>query len=319
MALEQEIRFCTTSDGVNVAYGLSGEGMPVVFVLGWGTHLEYSRAMPGFEQSVWGLLERECQFIMYDGRGFGLSDRGIREFGVEDKIRDLEAVVDAIGLEKFSMVGISEGGPTAMTFAQRYPERVSKLVLIGTFARREPPKTDAELAEMRIRFMALRAGWGNDTPEFRQLWTMQFMPEGSPETLAWFNELQRRSADGETVAALVRAIGQIDVRETARGITTPTLVIHARGDRAVPFELGREVASLIPGARFAPVESNNHLPLPRDPATARMAQLIDEVSRWRIAVPIRGASVDGSFAWRTRDDPLHGHGGLDGDDAAVGR
>jgi Predicted hydrolases or acyltransferases (alpha/beta hydrolase superfamily) len=273
---EQEIRFCTTSDGVNIAYGISGGGPPLVFVHGWGSHLEFARTMPGFEQSLFNLLAQRHQFVRYDGRGFGLSDRGVKNFSIDHKIRDLEAVVDSLPLDQFAMIGTSEGGPTAMTYAQRHPERVTKLVLSGTFAKMILPTNDPELAELRVRMMAFQGGWEKGTPEFRQLWGAQFVPDGSPEIVAWFNEMGRQSSDGETMLAAVIAVPRIDVTEIARQISVPTLVVHARGDRAVPFERGRELASLIPGARFVPVEGNNHIPLPGDPQTMRMVQAIEE-------------------------------------------
>ncbi len=274
--MEQEIRFCTTSDSVNIAYGISGEGPPLVFVHGWGSHLEFARTMPGFEQSLFNLLAQRHQFVRYDGRGFGLSDRRVKDFSIDHKIRDLEAVVDSLPLDQFAMIGTSEGGPTAMTYAKRHPGRVTKLVLTGTFAKPILPTNDAELAELRVMLMAFQVGWGKDTSEFRQLWAVRFVPDGSPEIVAWFNEMERRSSDGETMLAAVNANAGIDVTEIARQISVPTLVVHARGDRAVPFERGRELAALIPGARFVPVEGNNHIPLPGDPQTMRMVQVIEE-------------------------------------------
>ena len=274
--MEQDVRFCTTSDGISIAYTSLGSGPPLVQVLGWATHVEFGAQLPGMEQSMWTLLARNHHYYIYDGRGFGLSDRGVTDFSLDAKIRDLEAVVDAAGLKRFDIIGASEGGPTAMAYANRHPERVRRLVVYGSFARLVPPETEAEQMEMRLRMMAILPGWGKDTPEFRQLWTMQFMPGGSPELFQWFNELQRRSADASTVTALMGAIVRIDVRDEARQIKAPTLVVHCRGDRAVKFERGREIASLIPNAKFVSIESDNHFPIPGDRATHRLVQVIDD-------------------------------------------
>ncbi|MEO6197769.1 MAG: alpha/beta fold hydrolase, partial [Dehalococcoidia bacterium] len=273
---EQEIRFCTTSDGVSIAYGISGEGPPLVHVTGWSSHLEFSRTMPGFEHSMFNLLAQRHRFVRYDGRGFGLSDRGTKDFSIDHKVRDLEAVVDSLQLDQFAIIGISEGGPTAMTYSHRHPERVTKLVLTGTFAKVVLPTDEAELAEFRVMMMAFQVGWEKGTPEYRQLWGARFVPDGSPEIVAWFNEMGRQACDGATMMAGMNAVIDIDVTQIAPEIRVPTLVVHAHGDRAVPFERGRELASLIPGARFVPVEGNNHIPLPGDPQTMRMVQVIEE-------------------------------------------
>ncbi len=274
--MEPDVRFCTTSDGVTIAYTSFGNGPPLVYVLGWATHVEFSAQMPGFERSLAALIAKNHHYYTYDGRGFGLSDRDVTDFSLDAKTRDLEAVVDASRLQHFDLIGASEGGPTAIAYANRHPDRVRRLVIYGSFARIVPPETEAEQIEMRLRMMAVIPGWGKDTSEFRQLWTMQFMPGGSPELLQWFNELQRRSAAATTVTAMMGAIGRIDVREEARQIKCPTLVVHCRGDRAVKFESGREIASLIPNAKFVSIDSDNHFPIPDHPATARIVHAIED-------------------------------------------
>jgi class 3 adenylate cyclase/pimeloyl-ACP methyl ester carboxylesterase len=272
--MEQDIRFCTTEDGVGIAYAVQGEGKPLVRVLGWATHLEFETQMPNASESLWSLVARGRRIVRYDGRGFGLSDRGITKFKLEDKVRDLEAVIDAVGEERVSLLGTSEGGPTAILYANKHPDRVDKLILLGSFARQPYPETEEELQEARVRVMAIEAGWGKDTPEFRQLWATQFVPEGTPEMHAWFNELQKRSSDGKTVRSLVTELARVDVREQAKTLNVPTLVIHARGDRIANFERGRELAALIPGARLVPIDDNNHFPAPGSPAGHRIAQAV---------------------------------------------
>ena len=232
--------------------------------------------MPGIERSLGRLLARNRHYYTYDGRGFGLSDRDVTDFGLDARIRDLEAVVDASELDHFDLMGVSGGGPTAIAYAHRHRDRVKRLVIYGASTHMVPPETEAEKTEMQLRLMAIIPGWGKDTPEFRQLWTMQFMPGGSPELIEWFNDMQRRSAAATTVTAFLGALVRIDVREEARQIKCPTLVVHCRGDRATKFEQGREIASLIPNARFVSIDSDNHFPLPDDPATARIAQAVED-------------------------------------------
>ncbi len=274
--MEQQIRFCTTSDGVRIAYATVGEGPPLVRVLGWCTHLEFERTLPDWERSIWGAMSRNHHLVRYDGRGFGLSDRDIKSFSLDAKVRDLEAVVDALELPRFALFGTSEGGPTAITYAVRHPERVSRLILYGSFARIPPPETEQDEQLLSAMMMTVVPGWGRDTPEFRQLWTSRFLPDADREEIRWFNELQKVSAKGETVAALIGSVGRVDVRELLPQVAVPTLVIHRRGDIICPFDMGRELAALIPGARLVPLEGKNHIPLPSEPEIEQFAQAVEE-------------------------------------------
>lgn len=274
--MEQDIRFCKASDGVRIAYASSGEGYPLLFVHGWASHLEWWAKMPRVEEFVFSKLATQFRFIRYDARGWGLSDRDVTDFSIESKLRDVEAVVENAGLDRFAVLGISEGGPTAITYAVRNPERVSHLILEGTFAGGRTPRTPEEQEETMAMLMTIKPGWGKDTPAFRQLWTARFMPEADMEMIRWFNELQRQSGKAETVMAVIGAIAQIDIRDLLPQVQMPTLVVHARGDLAVPFEGGREIASMIPNARFLPLESNNHLMLPGEPANDVLAKAITD-------------------------------------------
>ena len=156
--MEQQIRFCTTSDGVRIAYATVGEGPPLVRVLGWCTHLEFELKARDWDTSTWGALSRNHRLVRYDGRGFGLSDRDVKSFPLDNKVRDLEAVVDALELPRFSLLGTSEGGPTAITYAVRHPERVSHLVLYGSFAWTPPPETQEEMELLRAMMMTVIPG-----------------------------------------------------------------------------------------------------------------------------------------------------------------
>jgi class 3 adenylate cyclase len=272
--MEQQIRFCTTSDGVRIAYATVGQGPPLVRVLGWFTHLEFEGENPRWRRLYEGMASR-FTYIRYDGRGMGLSDRDVTDFSIDAFVRDLEAVVDALGIEKVALYGISQGGPTAITYAERHPERVSHLIIYGSTAR--PPWSEDQHQTM---LSLVRQGWGSDLPAHRQFFTGLFMPDGDMEAIHAFNEMQRVSASADNVVAMLTAEpGQPrDRTDLLSRVTAPTLVIHRRGDAVVPFEMGREIAAGIPGARFLPLEGRNHAALADidAPANLVMAKAIAE-------------------------------------------
>jgi len=254
----QDIRFCTTTDGVRIAYATIGQGPPLVRVLGWLTHLEFE-----WENALWRRFidpfSSHFLLIRYDGRGMGLSDRTVKDFSLEAQVRDLEAAVDATGLDKVALFGISEGGPTSIAYAARHPQRVSHLILYGCFARMSWLLDSPEGRQQALALSTLiRQGWGSDQPAFRQLFTGIFMPDADSDAIRDFNEFQRVSADADKVVALNAANLGVDVRALLPLVAVPTLVIHRRRDAAVPFELGRDIAAAIPGARFLPLDGRNH-------------------------------------------------------------
>ncbi|MEX2224899.1 MAG: adenylate/guanylate cyclase domain-containing protein [Dehalococcoidia bacterium] len=266
--MDQQIRFCTTSDGVCIAYSAVGQGPPLVKAANWLTHLEFDWESPVWRHLFSALAENHT-LVRYDERGTGLSDRQVDEISLEGLVRDLEAVVDTLGLERFALLGISQGGPTAMQYAVTHPERVSHLVLYGSFAHVGADERGAALAS------AMRVGWGQDNPAFRQLFTTLFIPGANGEQMAWFNELERVSASPETAARVLESIGQIDVRNILPDLQAPTIVIHPKKDAAVFFERGREMAALIPGARFVPMEGSNHYILEQEPEFETFLDLLE--------------------------------------------
>jgi class 3 adenylate cyclase/pimeloyl-ACP methyl ester carboxylesterase len=265
--LRQEIRFCTAPDGVQLAYSMIGQGPPLMKTGNWMTHLEFD-----LESPIWRPLYRELAadhtLIRYDARGNGLSDRTVDEISFEAFVRDLEAVADAAGIDRFALLGISQGCPVSIAYAERHPERVSHLVLYGGFAlgRNKRARTAAEQEEDAAMLTLIRVGWGKENPAFRQLFTSQFIPKGTKEQADWFNELQRITVSGETAARMVSATGDADVTALLARVTVPTLVLHARDDARVPFESGRRMAAGIPGARFVALPGCNHVFLESEPA-----------------------------------------------------
>ena len=268
-ASSQEIRFCTAPDGARIAYATSGHGPPLVKAANWLSHLEFD-----WESPVWRRWMAEVSahytLVRYDERGCGLSDwDAVLSF--DAWVRDLEAVVDAVGLKRFPLIGVSQGAPIAIAYAVRHPERVSHLVLHGSYARgflkRNPTPQHREEAETMRKLIEL--GWGKENPAFRQFFTTQFIPEGTPEQHHWFNELERISTSPHIAARFFSVMNEIDVSILAPQVACPTLVLHSRHDARVPFEEGRLVASLIPGARFVPFESRNHILLESEPGYRR--------------------------------------------------
>jgi pimeloyl-ACP methyl ester carboxylesterase/DNA-binding CsgD family transcriptional regulator len=266
----QQIRFCTSGDGTRIAYSLSGKGPPIVKAATWLSHLEFDWTSP-----VWRHLLAEFMrthtFVRYDERGCGLSDWEVADLSFDGWLRDLEAIVDTLKLERFPLLGISQGASIAVAYAVKHPERVSHLILHGGYARgRLKRGVDERLAqEAETMNQLAELGWGQDNPAFRQFFTTQFIPSGTPEQHRWFNELERISTSPKNAAQFMREFNDINVVDLLPQVKCPTIVLHSTNDARVPFAEGRLMAGLIPDARFVPLESDNHLVLEHEPAWER--------------------------------------------------
>lgn len=290
---KQRIRFCTGADGVRVAYATAGDGPPLVKVSNWLSHLEFDWDSPVWRHWLTELA-RDHTLVRYDERGCGLSDWDVPELSFEAWVHDLEMVVDAAGLDRFPLLGISQGGSIAIAYTLRHPERVTHLILHGAYARGRLKRniTPAQREEAETLVKLIELGWGKENPAFRQLFTTLFIPDGTAEQHRWFNELERVSTSPKNAAQFLRIFDQIDVTALAPDISCPTLVLHANRDERVPFDEGRLFASLIPGARFVPFDSRNHLLLEHEPAWRRW---LEEVRAFLPAAP----SGKGGFAQLT--------------------
>jgi pimeloyl-ACP methyl ester carboxylesterase/DNA-binding winged helix-turn-helix (wHTH) protein len=263
----QHIAFCRAADGVRLAYAVAGEGPPLVRAANWMTHLGYD-----IESPVWSHWVRDLslkhRFIRYDERGCGLSDWDATDFTFDDWVADLESVVEALGLERFPLLGVSQGGAVAVAYAARHPERVSHLVLCGAYARGRAVRAvgDDEKRAAALDLELARVGWGRDDPAFRQVFAAQFLPDGSRADWAAFDQLQRRTTSPENAVRFLEEFGRIDVRDLARDVSCPTLIMHSRDDHRVPMRFGEELASLIPESRLIALSSNNHLLTATEPA-----------------------------------------------------
>jgi pimeloyl-ACP methyl ester carboxylesterase/class 3 adenylate cyclase/DNA-binding CsgD family transcriptional regulator len=298
----QRIRFCVTPDGARIAFATSGTGPPLVKVSNWLTHLEFD-----WQSSVWRHwlreLGRDHTLIRYDQRGCGLSDWAVDDLSSDLWLKDLETVVDAAGLERFSLFAMSQGGPLAVRYAARHPERVNALVLLGTYGRgrllRDPNPEQREEFETVATLM--RIGWGRDNPAFRQVFTSLFIPGGTPEQMRWFNDLMRISTSPDNAVRFRRVNSMVDVGDLARSLDVPALVLHARDDAVTPFEEGRRLAALVPGAQFVPLEGRNHILLEDEPAWQQFLTAVrgflasrprSEVARVQLSVPLSSRELD---------------------------
>ena len=274
------IRFCTSSDGAGIAFATTGEGPPFVKAANWLTHLEYDEQSPVWRHLI-EALSRDFTFVRYDERGAGLSDRELDDesFSLAAWVRDLEAVVDALELPPFPLLGISQGGAVAISYAAMHPDRVSHLILHNTYARGRDWRGPGEAALGRALIALASEGWGDESSAFAQMFGLRMLPKGTPEQVRWLVELQRVSASRQNAVLFRRAFAAIDVDNLLPKLAVPTLVLHCRGDQAVPFEEGRRLAKRIPRAKFQPLDSVNHLVLEDEPAWSVMIGAVRDFVR----------------------------------------
>ena len=276
MQIKQEVKYCRAPDGVRIAYSQVGRGPPMVKTANWMNHLEDDWQTGSVFRHFYAGLARDHTLIRYDARGNGLSDWDVEEVSLEAWVSDLETVVDAVGVKRFPLLGLSQGGAISIAYAVRHPERVSHLIILGGFARGRMvrAKSDAEREKVKAMETLIRVGWGEDNPAFRQIFASQLIPDATKEQLDWFNEMQRRTASPACAARYFATVSEFDVTALLPKVTVPTLVMHAREEVAQPVELGRELAAGIPGAKFVAFPGRNHIPLEQDSTTARALEEI---------------------------------------------
>lgn len=268
---EQQVRYCAARDGTRLAFSAVGEGPPLVKTANWLNHIEYD-----WESPLWRhwlrAFSRRHQLIRYDERGNGLSDWDTPELSLDAFVDDLESVADCLELDRFDLIAISQGAAVSIAFAVRHPERVRRLVICNGYAAGWAVRGDPEeLARREAMLTLTRLGWGSDNPAYRQVFTGHYIPGATHSQMDWFNEMQRRSASPENAIKLQRTLGSLDVRDLLAKVRTPTLVFHSRGDQAVPFAQGQEIAGGIPAAAFIPLDSENHILIGTEPAWEQFA------------------------------------------------
>jgi pimeloyl-ACP methyl ester carboxylesterase/DNA-binding CsgD family transcriptional regulator len=290
---QQRIRYLRTSDGVKLAWAEAGSGPVLVKAANWLTHLQYD-----WESPVWQhwlrFLTGHFRLVRYDERGCGMTDWEVHDLSVERWTDDLELVIEtAAPAGPVALLGMSQGGAACLGYVVRHPERVSHLILYGAYAQGHARRGDSAAAREYGAIVELvRSGWGRDNPAFRQVFTSRFVPGGSPEQLAWFNELCRKTTSPAIAAELMSVRAEVDVVGLLPQVRVPTLVIHAREDAIVPLSAGRFLAASIPGAQFVELDSRNHVLLEHEPAWQRFQEAVLEFTGVLPADP----QEDGAFA-----------------------
>lgn len=275
----QSIRFVRSDDGVSLAWASIGDSdnPPLVKAANWLTHLERDWDAPIWSP-LFGELAKHYHFVRYDGRGCGLSDWHADRLTLDGFVEDLKSVVDAAGLDRFPLMGISQGGAVSIEFAARYPERVTHLILFGAYDQGwRYTATEAETREREAIMILTESGWGSDNPAYRHLFSQTFMPDATADELAWFDEFQRHTTSPRNAVRFLDAFSRIDVKARLSQVRCPTLVAHSSGDQRIPLATARRLAMSINGARFAALDSANHLLLGREPASAALLRLIRDM------------------------------------------
>jgi pimeloyl-ACP methyl ester carboxylesterase len=260
-----EITFCRTKDGINLAVGCLGQGMPLVRTSHWMTNVEYEWQNP-LRAPLLHFLAARFRLIRYDSRGNGLSDWDVADVSFNALQHDLETVVDALGLRSYALLGMSQGAALAIAHAIRYPGRVSKIVLLGAYALGYAKRPSRKGFDMTAFLTLMREGWGDEHSAFQKMLSTVFLPDASAEQIGWLAELQRKAASPENAVRLRRTFDDIDVVDLLPKVSAPTLVLHCRHDNLVPYEEGRRIAKSIPNAKFVTLESENHIPRSFEPA-----------------------------------------------------
>jgi pimeloyl-ACP methyl ester carboxylesterase/DNA-binding CsgD family transcriptional regulator len=292
----QDVRFCRSADGVRVAYAVHGSGPPLLLAACWLSHLEFDWQSPVWRRFLLD-LGRFATVIRYDERGCGMSDRDVTDYRLSTRVADLEAVADAAGLDRFALLGMSQGGPVAISYATRHPTRLTRLVLYGTYGA-AMDHDDPQAVELEQTYLQMiKVGWARPDSTFRRVFTSLMIPGASEEQAGWLDDLQARATSpGDAVRARTARM-RADVRDLLPRLTLPTLVLHARRDRMVDFGEGRELASRIPGARLVALDSENHITLADEPA---WPVLVDELSAF--LAPDRVAASTPTGALRSLTD-----------------
>ena len=293
----QRIRYLRTADGVQLAWAEAGAGPVLVKAANWLSHLDYDWESPVWQHWMRFFADR-FRFVRYDERGCGMTDWKVGDLSFYRWLEDLEAVIAAADInEPFALLGISQGAAACIAYAVRHPERVSHLVLYGGYSRGVARRNDPEKERIYRALIELaRLGWGTDNPAFRQVFTTRFIPDGTDEQMAWFNELCRRTTSPEIAAELLEGRAEVDVTELLGQVRVPTLVLHGRDDAVVPIAEGRLLASRIPGAQFVELDSKNHVLLGHEPAWARFCEAVLEF----VGFESGASGEDPAFATLTR-------------------
>jgi class 3 adenylate cyclase/pimeloyl-ACP methyl ester carboxylesterase len=265
-ALRQQVQFCTSADGTKIAYADIGEGAPLLRAPMWQSHLEYEWQTP-FRRPLLDELARRCRLVRFDQRGNGLSDWEVDRINPDAMMEDMRAVVNATGLERFALWGHSQGAALAIQYAAEHPEQVTCLILSGGFLKGRALRGDADAERLyNVGRTMIAEGWGLPDPMYRHFFTANLIPDAPRDVAECFDELQRISTNADIATLIWEMSNFNDVEALALQVRSPTLVVHATGDRMAPIAEGRKIARTIPGARFLELPGENHMLLEHERA-----------------------------------------------------
>jgi pimeloyl-ACP methyl ester carboxylesterase/DNA-binding CsgD family transcriptional regulator len=296
MEAAQQVRFCEAPDGVRIAYAVSGTGPPMLVSTCWLSHLQHDWESPVWQHFLRD-LGRFVTIIRYDERGYGLSDWDVTDHGLEARVGDLTAVAEHAGYERFALMGMAQGGPPAISYAHRNPDRVTRLLFYGSYAGAISGGADTE-DEVQTFASMIRVGWARPEHHFRRVFTSMMIPGATEEQMLWLDELQRVAASASTASAAMLQRSRADCVALLPELDVPTLVLHSLRDQMNHFESGRMLANRIPGARFVPLDSDNHVVLGNEPA---WPILVEEVRRF---MEPDGAAAPGTDLLSARENEV---------------
>lgn len=300
--MTQRIRCTRSKDGTALGWASHGEGPPVVKTSNCPTHLELD-----LESPVWSHWVRffgdHFRFVRYDERGCGLSDREVEDLSFDRWVEDLEAVINAAGIDgPITLLGVSKGAATAIAYADKYPDRVSRIIIYGGYAQGWAARGDPRGAKLYKSIVDLVSlGWELENPVFRELITKRYIPSGSEEQIEWYNELCRKTMSASTTARLLKSRAHVDVTPMLERIAVPVMVMHANRDEVIPFSEGRLLARELPNAEFVELESRNHIVLKQEPAWVRFKEaVLDFMERMPVSEATRAPALE-SLSRRERE------------------
>ena len=299
--MQQRIGFCSTVDGARIAYATVGAGPALVFAEPF-SHLELDWEEPRV-RDFWETIGHHHTVVRYDTHGCGLSDRDRSDFSLDSEIRPIDAIVKDLGLKSFVFWGRSYKAAEAIAYAEKYPGRVSHLILYGAAARWHGSPVAADDLKSQDAFRTLTlSNWRMVSLAMAETMLGNSFDAAS---LQWFLRTRQEGVTAEMVAQLLPLWWNMDVRDLLPKVSVPTLVVHYRNDRYIPFEAGRELAAGIPGARFVPLEGDAHIFFFGDTRPLRRAiaeflgDLIEETERPStdaVKVPSAPEAVEGIFS-----------------------
>jgi class 3 adenylate cyclase/pimeloyl-ACP methyl ester carboxylesterase len=250
--MKPSIQFVKREDGVRIAYSKFGSGQPLIYPAPWITDLSFFLEDPITNQ-FFAWLAQETTVILYDKHGCGQSERDRKEFNLQAELLDLETVIDQLRLEELILFAISMAGPISIAYAARHPDKISRLILYGSYANGETLAKE----EVKSALISLvKASWGIGSKALADL----FIPGANREQLQAFAKFQRASCTPEVAAKLLALTYSFDVAKRLGSINAPTLVLHRENDKVVPIDQGRQLAAGIPNARFKVLKGSIHLP-----------------------------------------------------------